>query len=74
MPAMIDRDRLGDLLAAEGERFVADHPRSAELHRRAVGPLVAGVPMNWMTRWPGAFPVFAERATGASITDVDGHT
>jgi glutamate-1-semialdehyde 2,1-aminomutase len=74
MPAMFDRDRLGDLLAAEGERFVADHPRSAELHRRAVGPLVAGVPMNWMTRWPGAFPVFAERATGASITDVDGHT
>lgn len=71
---MIDRDRLAQLLVAEDERFVATHPRSAELHRRASGPLVAGVPMNWMTRWPGSFPVFAERASGASITDVDGNT
>ena len=53
---------------------MATHPRSAELHERALGPLIAGVPMNWMTRWPGAFPVFAQRASGASITDVDGHT
>jgi glutamate-1-semialdehyde 2,1-aminomutase len=71
---MLDRDRLTGLLAAESERFVATHPRSAELHERALGPLIAGVPMNWMTRWPGAFPVFAQRASGASITDVDGHT
>jgi glutamate-1-semialdehyde 2,1-aminomutase len=71
---MLDRDRLTGLLAAESERFVASHPRSAELHERALGPLIAGVPMNWMTRWPGAFPVFAQRASGASITDVDGHT
>jgi glutamate-1-semialdehyde 2,1-aminomutase len=71
---MLDRDRLTGLLAAESERFVTTHPRSAELHERALGPLIAGVPMNWMTRWPGAFPVFARRASGASITDVDGHT
>lgn len=71
---MLDRDRLTGLLAAESERFVASHPRSAALHERALGPLIAGVPMNWMTRWPGAFPVFAQRASGASITDVDGLT
>lgn len=71
---MLDRDRLTGLLAAESERFVATHPRSAELHERALGPLIAGVPMNWMTRWPGAFPVVAQHASGASITDVDGHT
>ena len=47
---------------------------SAELHQRALGPLIAGVPMNWMTRWPGAFPVFAAHASGSSITDVDGNT
>ena len=30
--------------------------------------------MNWMTRWPGGFPVFVgRRATGARFTDVDGH-
>ena len=29
--------------------------------------------MNWMTRWPGSFPVFVERAAGASVVDVDGN-
>jgi glutamate-1-semialdehyde 2,1-aminomutase len=29
--------------------------------------------MPWMTRWPGAFPVFVETASGARFTDVDGH-
>jgi glutamate-1-semialdehyde 2,1-aminomutase len=29
--------------------------------------------MNWMTRWPGTFPVFLESASGAEITDVDGN-
>ena len=28
--------------------------------------------MPWMTRWPGAFPVFAESASGARLVDVDG--
>ena len=74
MSQTIDRDRLEWLLEEESDLFVRSHPRSAELHQRALGPLIAGVPMNWMTRWPGAFPVFATTASGASITDVDGNT
>lgn len=30
-----------------------------------------GVPMSWMAKWPGAYPVFVESAHGASFTDVD---
>jgi len=30
--------------------------------------------MNWMTEWPGPFPIFARLAKGARIIDVDGHT
>jgi glutamate-1-semialdehyde 2,1-aminomutase len=30
--------------------------------------------MPWMTRWPGAFPLFFESAKGARITDADGNT
>ena len=74
MTPKIDRDRLRSLMHAETERFVSSHPRSGELHERASGPLIGGVPMNWMTRWPGPFPVFAASASGASITDVDGNT
>lgn len=69
---MIDRTRLADLRAAEEERFADLHPRSAELAAAARGPLLAGVPMPWMTRWPGRFPVFVDSAEGAGLTDVDG--
>ena len=30
--------------------------------------------MNWMTRWPGGFPIFIADAQGATLTDVDGNT
>jgi glutamate-1-semialdehyde aminotransferase len=56
----------------ELERFEQEHPRSAELSRRARGSLLAGVPMHWMVRWPGAYPVFAADAQGARFRDVDG--
>ena len=69
---MTDRSRLASLRAAEEDRFSALHPRSAALAEQARGPLLAGVPMPWMTRWPGRFPVFVESASGARLTDVDG--
>ena len=70
----VDRTRLASLMAAEHERFVKRTPRSAELHRQARRSLLAGVPMNWMTRWPGPHPVFVDDASGARFTDVDGNT
>lgn len=69
---MIDRERLAALHAEEEQRFVELHPLSAELAREAAGPLLAGVPMPWMTRWPGAFPIFVDSASGGRFTDVDG--
>lgn len=69
---VIDRSRLAALQADEEDRFVRDHPRSAALAARGRGSLLAGVPMPWMTRWPGGFPVFVESARGARLTDVDG--
>ena len=49
------------------------HPRSQQLAAEAQKHLVAGVPMNWMRRWPGSFPVFVESASGARFVDVDGN-
>src|SRR5215813_7412199 len=68
----ISRGKLQELTQREERKFVADHPRSAELYMRAQGSLLAGVPMNWMKKWAGAFPVFVARAKGAHFTDVDG--
>jgi glutamate-1-semialdehyde 2,1-aminomutase len=69
---VIDRDRLQALHQAEEQRFITDHPRSAALAEEASEHLLAGVPMPWMTRWPGAFPIFFDTASGARFTDVDG--
>lgn len=66
--------RVTELTDRELERFAASHARSGELRDAAEGALLSGVPMNWMTRWPGAFPVVFERAAGASLTDVDDNT
>ncbi len=69
---MIDRGRLAVLMAAEMQRFVDLHPRSAELAADGRRHLVAGVPMPWMTRWPGAFAVHVAEASGSRFVDVDG--
>lgn len=70
---ILDRRRLADLHARETERFVAAHARSAQWAAEADGHLLAGVPMAWMRRWPGTFPLFVAEASGGRFTDVDGH-
>ncbi len=67
----VDRERLRDLMDAERRRFATDHPRSLELFERSKRSLLSGVPMNWMTRWAGGFPVFVREAHGAHFVDVD---
>jgi glutamate-1-semialdehyde 2,1-aminomutase len=68
----IDREKLKKLQEREAKRFVAEHPRSAELYRRAQSSLLGGVPMNWMKKWAGDFPVFVTKAKGAHFTCADG--
>src|SRR5579864_6491794 len=67
----INRDELKKLQEREAKRFVAEHPRSAELYRRAQESLLGGVPMNWMKKWAGEFPVFVTKAKGAHFTCAD---
>jgi glutamate-1-semialdehyde 2,1-aminomutase len=70
--APIDRAKLERLHARETQQFIDEHPRSAELYARAQSSLLGGVPMNWMKKWAGPFPVFVQSAGGAHFTDVDG--
>jgi glutamate-1-semialdehyde aminotransferase len=74
VPAVIiDRSHLARRTEEEQERFVRAHPRSAALTERARGVMPGGVPMSWMAKWPGGFPLFVDEAAGAHFTDVDGH-
>ncbi len=70
--SIVDRARLARLHTVEVERFVETHPTSATMAVEARRHLLGGVPMPWMTRLPGSFPIFFERASGARFTDVDG--
>ncbi|MFN8494928.1 MAG: transaminase [Caldilineaceae bacterium] len=70
---MIDRVHLQHLLTQEEERFRAEHPRSKALFDQAQQSLLGGVPMTWMMKWAGRFPIFMQAAHGARVTDVDGH-
>ncbi len=69
----IDRTKLTSLLESEEALFHRSHPKSHELYQRARKSLHGGVPMLWMIRWAGSFPVFVKEARGAHFTDVDGN-
>jgi glutamate-1-semialdehyde 2,1-aminomutase len=69
-----ERTHLKELLEAERLKFLQEHPRSSELFQRAGQSMQGGVPMLWMIRWAGTFPVFVKEARGAHFVDVDGHT
>ena len=71
--ARLDRTRLASLMAREQQRFTADHPRSAALFEAAKGSLLDGVPMPWMVKWAGPFPLYVDSAAGAHFQCVDGH-
>ena len=69
----INRTRLASLMQREQKNFINGRPKSKALFERAGKSLLAGVPMNWMVKWAGAFPPFVREAQGAHFYDVDGH-
>ena len=71
---MIDRAQLKKLHAIEEERFLARTPKSRERFEAAKKVMPGGVPMSWMTKWPGKYPLFVASAKGAHFEDVDGNT
>jgi glutamate-1-semialdehyde 2,1-aminomutase len=70
---MIKQGRIAELRAKENERFLATHQKSGELFSRSQDLMPDGVPMSWMSKWPGAFPIFVDTAKGAKFIDVDGN-
>src|SRR5438270_3634654 len=69
----IDRDHLARLLDAERAKFAERHPRSRQAYHDAQRSLFGGVPMTWMNKNAGRFPLYLQGARGARVTDLDGH-
>jgi glutamate-1-semialdehyde 2,1-aminomutase len=70
----VDRTKLAQALAVERTTFAEARPRSRANAEEAADHLIGGVPMTWMAKWSGGFPLSLAHARGSRITDVDGHT
>jgi len=68
----INRINLANLLERERETYRDRNQKSLELYKGAKN-LFGGVPMPWMNKWVGGFPLYLQGAKGNIITDVDGH-
>ena len=69
---VIGRRRLAALLRAERATYATRHPASRAAHAAATN-LLGGVPMTWMAKQAGGFPLYLARAAGARVIDLDGH-
>jgi glutamate-1-semialdehyde 2,1-aminomutase len=68
----VDRGRLADLLVTERQAYADRNPRSLAVHHDSAN-LFGGVPMTWMAKNAGGFPLCLASAAGSRVTDLDGH-
>lgn len=69
---MINRHRLAELHRRELRDFAARNPKSAAAYDNATH-LFGKVPMTWMNKKAGGFPLYLDSARGNRVTDIDGH-
>jgi glutamate-1-semialdehyde 2,1-aminomutase len=68
----IDRQRLAELFDRERAELEATHPKSKAAYA-AADHLFGRVPMTWMNKKAGSFPIYFESAKGNRVRDIDGH-
>ena len=69
---MINRDRLATLHKQEQALFLERNPQSKAAYE-AADNLFGRVPMTWMNKKAGGFPLYFDKAQGNRIWDIDGH-
>jgi hypothetical protein len=69
----IDRGHLSGLLAGDRAQFAVRNPRSAAAYERGKAHLFGGVPMTWMNKTAGDFPLCLEALMGVRLDDRAGN-
>lgn len=69
---MVNRDRLAELNSRELKTFAEKHPKSKSAYESA-DHLFGRVPMTWMNKKAGGFPIYFDKAVGNTIWDIDGN-
>ena len=58
----LDRSRLASLIERERGTYAERHPKSRAAFEAAQRNLFGGVPMTWMGKWAGGFPLYLDAA------------
>jgi glutamate-1-semialdehyde 2,1-aminomutase len=69
---MLNTAKLQALITHERATYNKNHPKSLEAYNQAVN-LFGKVPMTWMNKWAGGFPIYLDKANCNKISDIDGH-
>lgn len=70
--AGIDRSKLSALIDHERAKYEERTPLSRAQFERA-DHLLGRVPMTWMNKWSGGYPIYLAQARGNRIIDIDGN-
>lgn len=68
---MIDRQAISQMREREIARFITANPKS-KAHAQSAQGWFQGVPFHWMLDWSTPFPIVAQKASGATLTSIDG--
>jgi len=69
---MINRAVMNTLFEREQAEFARTHPKSQAAYAKAEH-LFGSVPMTWMNKKAGGFPIYLDRAHGNRVWDIDGN-
>jgi glutamate-1-semialdehyde 2,1-aminomutase len=67
-----DPKHLAELITRERALYTELHPKSKAAFE-AADNLFGRVPMTWMNKWSGGFPLYLDSAHGNRIQDIDGN-
>jgi len=65
--------RVPSIRAREAAAYAAARPLTRAALAGGAAAFLDGVPMLWMKDWPQPFPMLVARASGATLTDIDGN-
>ncbi len=68
----VNQEKLLKLITQEQNLYKERNPKSFALFNQATN-LFGQVPMTWMNKWAGGFPIYLDFARGNRIVSVDGH-
>ena len=68
----IPADRIAALRQREAKRFARARPKTRKAAADGLAGFARGVPLHWMLDWPMPFQIVVDKASGATLTDIDG--